>query len=358
MGRACEYNKAEKVFSSVIRIARSFLERVFRMAKVLITTVPFGGRNRLPLELLEKAGIEYLVNPYNTKLTENQLIDLVADFDVIIAGTEPITEKVMARGAKLKLISRVGIGLDSVDLIGARERGVKVSYTPDAPAPAVAELALGMMLTLLRSVHVSNLQVHQGKWQRIFGRRLSEISVGIIGVGRIGTHLLRCMSGFGRIHLLVNDIMPNSKLDQEFKLEWVTKEQIYKEADIISLHLPLTSLTRNMICREQLLGMRQDALIVNTSRGGIINESDLYEVMVAGHLGGAAIDVFVNEPYDGKLAEIERCLLTAHMGPMSIDCRAQMEIEATEEVIRFLAGKPLEGEVPHMEYDIQSQGLL
>jgi D-3-phosphoglycerate dehydrogenase / 2-oxoglutarate reductase len=324
------------------------------MAKVLITTVPFGDRNRLPLDLLEKAGIEYMVNPYKTKLTENQLVDLVKDCNVIIAGTEPITEKVMTQATELQLVSRVGIGLDSVDLIAARKRGIKVSYTPDAPAPAVAELTLGMMLTLLRSIHISNLQMHQGNWQRIFGRRLSEISVGIIGVGRVGTHLLRCMNGFGRIRLLVNDIVPNSKLNQEFNLEWVTKEQIYKEADIISLHLPLTPLTRNMICREQLLRMKREALLVNTSRGGIVNESDLHEVMMAGHLGGAAIDVFVNEPYSGKLAEIERCLLTSHMGSMSIDCRFQMEIEATEEAIRFLTGKPLKGEVPQLEYDIQS----
>jgi D-3-phosphoglycerate dehydrogenase / 2-oxoglutarate reductase len=327
------------------------------LSKVLITTVPFGDKSRLPLELLEKAGIEYLINPHKTKLAENQLADLVIDFDVIIAGTEPITEKVMAQASKLKLISRVGIGLDGVDLIAAKRKGIKVSYTPDAPTPAVAELALGMMLGLLRSVHVSNSQMHQGKWQRIFGRRLSEISVGIIGVGRIGTHLLRCMSGFGKIHLLVNDMLPNSKLDQELHLEWVTKEQIYKEADIISLHLPLTRLTKDMIRREQLLSMKPDAMIINTSRGGIINEHDLHDVMLAGHLSGAAIDVFEQEPYTGKLAEIEHCLLTSHMGSMSVDCRTQMEIEATEEAIRFLAGKPLESEVPQAEYDVQNQGL-
>jgi D-3-phosphoglycerate dehydrogenase len=327
------------------------------MAKALITTVPFGDKNRLPLELLESANIEYLINPHNKKLTEDQLAELVGDFDVIIAGTEPITDKVMARASNLKLISRVGIGLDSVDLMAAKRRGIKVSYTPDAPAPAVAELTLGMMLTLLRSVHVSNSRMHKGEWQRIFGRRLAEITVGIIGVGRIGTRVLRRMRGFGTPQILANDIMPNYELNREFKLEWVTKEQIFKEADIISLHLPLTHLTKNMVRREQLLGMKQDAIIINTSRGGIINEGDLYEVMMAGHLSGAAVDVFEHEPYAGQLAEIERCLLTAHMGSMSVDCRTRMEIEATEEAVRFLTGRPLEGEVPQAEYDVQSQGL-
>jgi D-3-phosphoglycerate dehydrogenase len=330
------------------------------MAKALITTVPFGDKNRLPLELLENAGIEYLINPHNKKLTEEELADLVPDFDVIIAGTELITDRVMARGSKLKLISRVGIGLDGVDLMAAKRRGIRVSYTPDAPAPAVAELTLGMMLTLLRSVHVANGQMHQGRWQRIFGRRLAETTIGIIGVGRIGARVLRRMVGFGTPRILVNDIMPNHELNRElkeFKLEWVTKEQIYKEADIISLHLPLTHLTKNMIRREQLLGMKPDAMLINTARGGIINENDLYDVMMQGHLSGVAIDVFDNEPYSGKLAEIERCLLTAHMGSMSVDCRTRMEIEATEEAVRFLTGKVLEGEVPQVEYDVQSQGL-
>jgi len=327
------------------------------MPKALITTVPFGDKNRLPLELLESAGIEYLINPFNRKITEDQLADLVGDFDVIIAGTERISDRVLARGPKLKLISRVGIGLDGVDLMAARARGIRVTYTPDAPAPAVAELTLGLMITLLRSVHVANQQLHQGKWQRIFGRRLAEITVGVIGVGRIGARVLRRTKAFGTPRILVNDILPDYELSREFKLDWVSKEQIYAEADLISLHLPLTHLTKNMIRREQLLSMKSDAMIINTARGGIINEQDLYEVMKSGHLSGAAIDVFDHEPYAGNLAEIERCILTAHMGSMSIDCRTRMEIEATEEAVRFLTGKQLTSEVPQVEYDVQSQGL-
>jgi len=327
------------------------------MSKVLITTVPFGDKNRLPLEMLEDAGIQYLINPYNTRLTEEQLADLVTDFDVVIAGTEKITDKVMTRATNLKLISRVGVGLDGVDLLAAKKHGIRVSYTPEAPAPAVAELTLGLMLTLLRSVHVSNGQLHQGKWQRIFGRRLAETTVGVIGVGRIGTRVLRRTRGFGTPRILVNDLVPNYELSREFKLDWVTKEQIYKEADIITLHLPLTHLTKNMIRRDQLMTMKGDAMIINTARGGIINERDLSEVMKSGHLGGAAIDVFEHEPYVGPLAEIDRCLLTAHMGSMSVDCRTRMEIEATDEAVRFLTGKQLASEVPQVEFDVQSQGL-
>jgi len=327
------------------------------MSKALITTVPFGDKNRLPIKLLESAEIDYLVNPLNKKLTEDELAEMVTDFDVIIAGTEPITAKVMDNASNLKYISRVGIGLDSVDLMAAEERGIKVSYTPDAPAPAVAELTVGMMLTLLRSVHVSNSQMHAGQWHRFFGRRLSNATIGIIGAGRIGKGVIKHLQGFGNPHILVNDIEPDLHFGDQYELEWVSKEQVYREADVISLHLPLTGKTKNMIRTEHLRMMKEDAIILNTARGGIINEDDLYDVLQTGHLSGAAIDVFDFEPYTGKLRDIERCLLTAHMGSMSVDCRTRMEIEATEEAVRFLTGKPLEGLVPEDEYEVQRQGL-
>lgn len=327
--------------------------------KVLITTVPFGEINRTPLDLLEKNKIEYLINPLNKKLTSNELAEIVTDFDVIIAGTEQITKEVMDKATNLKMISRVGIGLDSVDLLEAEKRNINLSYTPDAPAPAVAELTIGMMLVLLRSMHVSNSQMHSGAWHRFFGKRLSEVTIGVIGLGRIGLGVLRHLKSFGSPRILVNDVYTNQKkyISQEFNIEWVEKEKIYQEADIVSLHLPLTSLTKNLIQKKQLLSMKKDAIIINTSRGGIINENDLYNVMHSGHLSGAAVDVFENEPYNGPLKKIERCLLTSHMGSMSVDCRVKMEIEATEEVIRYLLGKDLEGSVPQEEYDAQRLGL-
>jgi D-3-phosphoglycerate dehydrogenase len=325
------------------------------MPKVLITTVPFADKNRRPLDLLESAGIEYVVNPLGRKLQEKDLAEMVGGFDAMVAGTEAITDLVMSRAPRLKLISRVGIGLDSVDLMSAERRGIKVSYTPDAPAPAVAELALCLMLSLLRSVHVANLELHSGQWRRHFGRRLGDVAVGIIGAGRIGSRVLQRVSAFGPARLMVNDLARKPALDAGLKLEWVDKETIYREADVISLHLPLTLQTRNMIRREHLLQMKPDAVLINTARGGLVNEQDLASVLRSGHLSGAALDVFEHEPYSGELSTIERCLLTSHMGSMSVDCRTRMEIEATEEAVRFLTGKPLQSVVPTEEYDVQRQ---
>ena len=282
--------------------------------KILITTVPFGEQSKLPIELLDSIDAQYDINPLNKKLTEKELEDMIPDYDIVIAGTEPITDNVLKKAKNLKMISRVGIGLDSVDLISARERGIKVSYTPDAPAPAVAELTIGIFISLLRSVQLANIKMHNGDWKRYFGKRIANSTIGIIGLGRIGSRVLNRLTVFGTPRLLVNDLNIKTELDRKFKLEWVDKETIFKESDIISLHVPLTKATKNMVTKKELEMMKSDASIVNTSRGGVINEDDLFNVMNSGHLSGAAIDVFEKEPYDGSLKSIDRCLLTSHMG--------------------------------------------
>jgi len=324
--------------------------------KVLITTVPFADKDQAPLRQLKASGIEYLINPLNRKLTEKELAKMVKDFDVIIAGTEIISDYVMSCAPRLKMISRVGIGLDSVDLVAARKRGIKVSYTPEAPAPAVAEITMGMILTLLRFIHLSNTKMHQGDWCRYFGRRLSKCTIGIIGVGRIGRGVIKHLEGFSTVRVLANDMIPCHSLKTTLNIEWVDKEIIYKESDVITLHLPLTTTTKDLIKECELNLMKQDAILINTSRGGIVNEADLYKVMKNGHLSGAAIDVFNKEPYEGNLSQIDRCLLTSHMGSMSVDCRNEMEVKATDEAVRFLKGKSLDSEVPEVEYNAQYEG--
>lgn len=326
------------------------------MTRILITTVPFADKNRLPLDLLEKADIDYVINPHNKKLTAVQLAELIPGFDVLIAGTEEINAAVLARADKLKFISRVGIGLDSVDLLTAKEKNIKVSYTADAPAPAVAELAIGLMIDLLRYTHQSNTLMHNGAWHRYFGRRIGEITIGIIGTGRIGKRVLQHLSGFDPKRILVNDLVPDKKLQEKYPVEWLSVEEIFRQSDLVSLHVPLTFETKNLVDKKRLLSMKPDAAIINTSRGGIINEQDLFEVMQGGHLSCAAIDVFEREPYTGPLQQIENCILTAHMGSMSVDCRTRMEIEATEEAIRFLKGEQLLAEVPTSEYEMRKPG--
>ena len=319
------------------------------MPRVLINTIPFGDKNSLSLDMLKAAGIEYVINPLGRKFKEDELADYIEDFDAVIAGTEPLSEKVLSRAKRLKIISRVGVGLDSVDLSAAQKRNIRVSYTPDAPMPAVAEFTIAMMHILLRNIHVCNSQMHKGNWSRYVGRQFSEVTIGIIGVGPIGTRVVEKLVSFGCPRILINDVSPKLEITDDPKIERTDKETIYKEADLISLHTPLTSQTKGMIGYKELKEMKKDAMLINASRGGIIDEADLEKVLNEGHLSSVALDVYSEEPYNGGLCDIERCLLTPHMASMSVECRTKMEIESVEEVLRFFSGKPLKNPVPHIK---------
>jgi len=319
------------------------------MPRALITTVPFGSVESRPLDLLREAGVDYVINPLSRRPTEPELCEMIRDVDLFIAGTEAITERVMASAPQLRIISRVGIGLDNVDLAAARRRGIVVSYTPDAPAPAVTELTIGLMLSLLRHIHTADRRVRNEGWHRFMGRRLGDVTVGIIGVGRVGRGVIRLLSGFGAT-ILANDLVPARDLPH---VTWAEKDEIYERADVVSVHLPLTAWTGNLIAAAQLSRMKTDAIVVNTSRGGIVNEGDLAAALRAGRLAGAAIDVFREEPYTGELLGLDRCLITCHMGSMSMDCRMRMELEATQNVLEYLrSGQPVQA-VPEDEYQNQ-----
>ena len=326
------------------------------MHKVLITTVPFGSEDQKPINLLQRKDVDFLINPLGRKLAEEDLLDLAPNFDIIIAGTEPITSRVMRASESLKMIARVGVGLDSVDLKAAKQRGVVVTYTPEAPAPAVADLALGSIITLLRCANLANAEMKQGKWHRFFGRRLECSTVGVIGIGRIGRRLVDLLQRLGTKRILVHDVNFDQILCEKLNLEQVSLDQLLIESDVVSIHVPLTKDTLNMIDTPQLNMMKKDAVLVNTARGGVVNESALYEVMKSGQLLSSAIDVFEEEPYEGVLSSLANCFLTSHMGSMSIDCRVRMEVEATEEVIRFIDGKKLRNEVPASEYNMIFSG--
>jgi D-3-phosphoglycerate dehydrogenase len=322
--------------------------------KVLVSTAPFSDPDRRPRERLEEAGLTYALNPKNRKLTERELKSLLVDTDVLIAGTEKITRDVLDSAPRLKLICRVGIGLDSVDLEAAREKGIQVTYTPEAPSAAVSELTIGLMINLMRSIHISNDELRRGSWKRYFGNRLEESIIGIIGAGRIGKRVIQHLMGFNCRRILVNDLTKDEKLSRCESVEYVDKSSIYQTADIISLHLPLSPKTKNLIGRQELEMMKSSSFMINTSRGGIVDEDQLVRVLKEQKLAGAAIDTFEKEPYEGPLSSLANCLVTAHMGSMSYDCRARMELEAVDEAVRFVNGLMPAQPVPEEEYENQS----
>jgi D-3-phosphoglycerate dehydrogenase len=323
--------------------------------RVLVTTVPFAEPDRRPRDLLSGAGVHYEVQGLGRRLTEHELADLAPPFSVLIAGTEPITERVMDAAPNLRLIARVGIGLDGVDLVAARDRGIAVSFTPDAPSPAVAELTVGLMLNLARHTIFADRSLRAGSWKRFMGRRLADATVGVIGVGRIGTRVIRILrNAFPSIRILAHDIAPDEGFGREHDVEWVDKEELLAASDFVTVHVPLTPLTRQLIGARELTLMKPTSVLVNTARGGVVAERALVDALRGGTLAAAAVDVFEQEPYAGELTAIPNCILTCHMGSMTEDCRTRMETEAVEEAVRFIQGQPLLQPVPDVEYDLRA----
>lgn len=317
--------------------------------RAVVTTVPFGAVDPLPLKLLADAGIELTINPLSRKLRVEEVAGVIGSADIVIAGTEPITAKVMDACPNLKAICRVGIGLDSVDLLAARARGIKVSYTPDGPSPAVSELTIGLIIDLLREVSKADRDIRAGTWFRKAGRRISECKVGVIGCGRIGGGVIHHLAGgFPGVRILANDIQAKPEFDG--LVTWADKETIYAECDVISLHVPLTPETQDLISMPIMAQFKKGAVLVNTARGGIVNESDLVQALRNGQLRAAAVDAFEEEPYLGDLRDLDNVVLTCHLGSMTEDCRARMEIEATEEAVRYVKGEAFLSPVPQDEY--------
>lgn len=318
---------------------------------VLVTTVPFGDADSRPLEILESAGLQVVLNPLSRKVAPGDLASLIGGVDYLIAGTEVIDKSVLAQADRLKLIARVGIGLDGVDLLEARRRGITVTYTPDAPSEAVADLTVGLILSCLRHIHTANYQMHGGEWHRHFGRRIGEMTVGLLGLGRIGGGVARRLEGFAPRRVIGHDLLTRDHLRVPEFVEIVGFDTLVTEADVISIHVPLTRKTQNLFDLPMLYLMKPDAVLVNTARGGIVNEQDLLHALRSGQLSGAALDVFEVEPYGGPLQDEARVLLTSHMGSMSVDSRTRMEVEAAEEVARAVDGLAPLRPVPEAEYE-------
>jgi D-3-phosphoglycerate dehydrogenase len=322
--------------------------------RVLVTTHPFGEIDHDPIELLKTEGIPFDLNPVRRRLRERELADLIGPYEALIAGTEPITGLVLEKAGNLRLIARVGIGLDSVALGAARARNIAVTYTPSAPSPAVAELAVGQMLALLRRTIAADREIRRGEWHRRIGRRLGLMTVGVVGVGRIGKLVIEHLQSWSP-RILANDLQPDAKFSRRSGCVWTDVDTICRDSDIISLHVPLTPRTTGMIGKRELALMKPDAILINTARGEIVDEVALAEALRARPNFSAALDVFAEEPYSGELTGLDNCILSAHMGSATRDCRLRMELEAAQEVVRYFKGQPFATPVPEEEYSIQAE---
>lgn len=312
--------------------------------KIIVTTHPFGDPNPKPLEQLE--GYNVTFNNVGRKYTQKEHLKVLKEEqpDIIIAGTERYSPEILDLVPNLKMISRVGIGVDSVDLEACRERGVIVCNTPDAPSNAVAELVIGQMINTLR--HIPNVAntMRDGGWKRYVGRELRDCDVGIIGFGRIGHLVAAKLLGMKPRRIFINDIV-KLKCENVERCEFETKLQIVCHCDIVTIHIPYTEENHHFISDQDLRLMKKDAIIINTSRGGIIDEVALYRWLTNNPVAAAAVDTFVEEPYRGNLLALDNFYPTPHLGSCSRKSRFDMEVGATEEVANFIHDRPFNSRV-------------
>jgi D-3-phosphoglycerate dehydrogenase len=303
--------------------------------KILTSPSSFGQVGSEPLDILKENNFEIINNPYGRKLTEKEVIDLASDCVGIVAGVEPLTALVINALPKLKCISRVGVGMDNVDLEYAKKAGITVLNTPDGPTRSVAELTLALTFSLLRKIPQADANMKQKIWKKETGNLLFEKEIGVIGLGRIGKMVAELFRSLGN-PVIGYDLYPDEKWSAKKKVILKDFKSVLREADIITLHIPGNIDKLPVIKSEELALMKEQAVLINTSRGGVVDEKALYQFLKDNKLKGAAIDVFSEEPYNGPLCELNNVILTPHLGSYASEGKLQMEIDAVKNLIQVL----------------------
>ena len=308
------------------------------MIKVKSTSLDFGKTGREPIDLLIANGCEFESVQVDAN-SEEQGIAVVKDADVLVVGLQRITERVLEAAARLKVIGRCGVGLDNVDLRAAGARGIPVVYTPGANAQTVADLTLGLMLALARKITQADRMTRDHQWKRIMGNDVWGKTLGIFGLGQIGANVARRAKGFD-MRVVAYDVVQNPPLAKELGVEYRSKADILAQADFITLHLPLNQETQGFIGEQELKAMKKTAVLVNTSRGGIVDEQALYRGLKAGEIAGAALDVFAQEP-PGKtpLVELDNFIGSPHIGGITVEAIERIGMTVARDIVAVLKGE-------------------
>lgn len=308
--------------------------------KVLITPRSFGKYNLEEMDkLFKNENIEYVTNPYGRILTEEEMIKELEDVDGIIVGIDPLNEKVLSHAKKLKAIAKYGVGVDNIDMKYCEEHNISVSRTLGANSNAVADYAFALLMSLSRRVVEINNKCKEGDWSKKVSLDTYGKKIGVIGLGAIGKGVVRRASGFD-MEIYGYDLYKDQDFIEEYKINFTDVETIIKECDFISLHLPLTSETRHLINDTMLKKAKDNLIIINTARGGLIDEEALYQAIKNKEIYGAGLDVFDQEPpSESKLLELENVIVGSHTAASSIDATKIMSEMATKNIIEDLIGE-------------------
>ena len=302
--------------------------------KIAVTSPSFSRNEILRSEIL-KYFPDTKLNLQGQRFNKGDLIEFIQDADGIVLGLEPIDEEVLSKCPRLKIIAKYGVGLNNIDFQAVNKRGIKIGWTGGVNRLSVAEMALGFMLMLARNLYQTSNLLKQGTWKKNGGFQLSQKTVGIIGVGFIGKELVRLLKPFN-CKILVNDIINQDDYYRSEGLIEVTKKQLYQQADFITIHTPLDDSTYKMLNMDAFKLMKRTAFVINTARGGIIDENDLKVALKEKIIAGAAIDVYENEPpEDMGLLSLPNFICTPHIGGNAFEAVIAMGMSAIKHLRDF-----------------------
>jgi D-3-phosphoglycerate dehydrogenase len=278
-----------------------------------------------------------------TKMKPQELVSVIGDYEAIIVRSETrVNREAIEAGKKLQVIARAGVGIDNVDLEAATHRGIVVVNAPTANTMAAAEHTVAMMLALARHIPQAHANLSGGAWMRqnFVGVELRHKTLGIVGLGNVGSEVARRVQGF-RMKVIAYDPFVSLEYAGNLRVELVSFEKVLTEADFITLHLPLTDQSRNLIGARELSMVKPTVRIINCARGGLIDEQALSQAIDEGRVAGAALDVFAQEPpKDNPLMKNPRVIVTPHLGASTAEAQTSVAIDAAEQVLAVLNGQP------------------
>ena len=313
--------------------------------------------NILAADGIAGEGIELLKKDFNVevrdKLSHEELLEIIPQFDgLIVRSASKVTADVLDRAEKLKIIGRAGVGVDNIDVNAATEKGIIVINSPDGNTIAATEHTFAMMLAVSRNIPQANATMHGGGWDRkkFLGVQLSGKTLGVIGLGKIGAGVAKRAQSF-YMNVVAYDPFVSAERAESLGVKLVELDELFKTADFITVHMPLTKKTENMISLDQMKLMKPSVRLINCARGGIINESDLAVALKEKIIAGAAVDVFTSEPLENSpLQNLPNIILTPHLGASTIEAQIGVSVDVAGGIIDALNGKPVATAVnlPHI----------
>ena len=303
--------------------------------RILVTPSSFGECGSEPLQLLQASGLDIQFNLKQRRLSREEVVSLGSDCIGIIAGLEQLDADTLSHFRNLRVVSRLGSGVDNIDLEAAKQKGIVVRSTPYGPTRAAAELTLALVMALLRNIPMADRNMRQGIWRKEIGQLLQGRVVGILGLGRIGREVAQLMIAMG-CTVLGHDLVPDVDWSAKHNVKLVDFTDLLVESEILCIHVSILDDNTTLIGAKELASMRPGSMLVNMARGGIVDEDALVAALKNETLKGAALDVYSHEPYAGPLTEIDTVVLTPHLGSYAKDAKLAMEIESVENLLESL----------------------